>query len=49
MSAAEISTGQLFSRAAAPTADPTRCARSGECGPLINGASVDKSISTKRS
>ena len=49
ISAAEISTGQAFSRAAAPTADPTRCARSGECGPLINGASVDKSISTKRS
>ena len=37
MSADEISSGQSFSRAAAPTSAPTRWARSGECGPLISG------------
>jgi len=49
MSAEEISSGHEFSRAAPPTSAPTRCARSGECGPLIIGRSADKSISTTRS
>ena len=46
MSAEEISSGQSFSRAAAPTSAPTRWARSGECGPLISGLSWSRSIST---
>ena len=49
MSAEEISSGQSFSRAASPTSAPTRWARSGECGPLINGLSSSRSISTSRS
>ena len=39
ISAAEISSGHPFSAAVAPTAEPTRWARSGECGPLIIGFS----------
>ena len=45
ISADEISKGQLFSRAAAPTAAPARWARSGECGPLIRGVRVLRLIS----
>ena len=45
MSAEEISSGQSFSAAAAPTSLPTRWARSGECGPLISGLSSSRSIS----
>ena len=44
-SAAEMSSGQLLARASAPTAAPTRLARSGECGPLINGFNSSRSIS----
>ncbi len=49
ISAAEISFGQSFCSAADPTSSPTLCARSGECGPLINGLSAERSISMTRS
>ena len=39
MSVELISSGQSLARASAPTAAPTRLARSGECGPLISGLS----------
>ena len=45
ISADEISSGHLFSAAALATPAPTRWARSGVCGPLINGVSFDRSIS----
>ena len=45
MSADEISSGHLFSAAALATPAPTRWARSGVCGPLINGFSAERSIS----
>ncbi|CAB4852710.1 unannotated protein [freshwater metagenome] len=45
MSVALISSGQSLARASAPTAAPTRLARSGECGPLISGFSASRSIS----
>ena len=41
MSAAEISSGQSLALASAPTS-LTLWARSGECGPLISGASSDE-------
>ncbi|TPW12295.1 MAG: hypothetical protein FD127_2731 [Acidimicrobiaceae bacterium] len=44
--AAEISSGQSLARASAPTAAPTRLARSGECGPLMSGFNWSRSIST---
>ena len=44
ISALEISNGQPFSLASAPMA-LSLCARSGVCGPLICGSSVDRSIS----
>ena len=49
ISADEISSGQSFSCAAAPSSAPTRWARSGEWGPLINGFNSSRSISTSRS
>ena len=45
MRAALISSGQPLARASAPTAAPTRLARSGECGPLISGFNESRSIS----
>ena len=48
INAADSFTGTLFCLAHAPTSD-TRWARSGVSGPLINGCSVDRSISITRS